>query len=91
MEHYYVADKTHPKGFVEVTEAEFVAIMGDDTTRPYVNKVYSGAMTIDEVPEERRETVYNIVQNKIARFGTYESHDIPDSEALNIITGGGTV
>lgn len=87
MKHYYVADKTHPKGFVELTEAEFVSIVGDDTTRPYVNKVYCGAMTIDEVPEEYRETVSAIVQNKIARLGTYESRSIPDSEALNIITG----
>ena len=88
MKRYYVTDNNQPKGFVELTESEFVVIVGDDTTRPYVNKVYCGAMTIDEVPEEYRETVSAIVQNKIARFGTYESRSIPDSEALNIITGG---
>lgn len=88
MKRYYIADKTQPKGFVELTEAEFVAIVGDDITRPYANKMYCGVMTIDEVPEECRKAVSAIVQNKIARFGTYESRDISDSKALSIITGG---
>lgn len=88
MKHYYIADNTQPKGFIELTEAEWNAIVGTDEIRPYTNQVYRGIITIDEVPEELREEVQTVVNNKIARWGTYESRDIPDSEALNIITGG---
>lgn len=88
MKHYYIADNTQPKGFIELTEAEWNAIVGTDETRPYASQVYRGIIPIDEVPEELREEVQTVVNNKIARWGTYESRDIPDSEALNIITGG---
>lgn len=88
MKHYYIADNTQPKGFIEVSESEFYDLFGTDEIRPYANQVYRGIITIDEVPEELREEVQTVVNNKIARWGTYESRDIPDSEALNIITGG---
>ena len=88
MKHYYITDLTQPKGFVEVTEAEWNAIIGTDETRPYASKVYRGEMTIEEVPEELREEVQAVVNNKIARWGAYDSLDIPDSKALDIITGG---
>lgn len=88
MKHYYIADNTQPKGFIELTESEFYALLGTDELRPYANQVYRGIITIDEVPEELREEVQTVVNNKIARWGTYESRDILDSEALNIITGG---
>lgn len=88
MKHYYITDLTQPKGFVEVTEAEWNAIVGTDETRPYASQVYRGEMTIEEVPEELREEVQTVVNNKIARWGTYENRDIPDSQALDIITGG---
>lgn len=88
MKHYYITDNTQPKGFIEVSEAEFVALIGTEETRPYANKVYRGAISIDEVPEDLREAVQAVVDAKIARWGAYESRDIPDSEALDIITGG---
>ena len=88
MAHYYIADNTQPKGFVEVTEAEFYALIGTEETRPYANRVYRGELSIDEVPEELRAEVQTVVDTKIARWGTYETREITDSEALNIITGG---
>ena len=88
MTHYYIADNTQPKGFVEVTEAEFYALIGTEETRPYANRVYRGELSIDEVPEELRAEVQAVVDTKIARWGTYETREITDSEALNIITGG---
>lgn len=88
MTHYYIADNTQPKGFIEVTEAEWNALIGTEETRPYANQVYRGELSIEEVPEDLREAVQAVVDTKIARWGTYESRDISDSEALNIITGG---
>lgn len=87
MTRYYIS-VNNDKGFEEISEAEFVSLFGDETTRPYAGKVYKGTLSIEEVPEELREAVQAVVNTKIERWGTYESRDIPDSEALNIITGG---
>lgn len=84
---YYIS-ANNEKGFEEVTEAEWLVLIGDDTTCPYASKIYRGDMTIEEVPEDLQEAVQAIVGTKIARWGTYESRDIADSEALNILTGG---
>lgn len=90
MTRYYISDPTAPKGFVELTESEWLALMGTEETRPYANKVYRGEMTIDEVPEELQEAVSSVVATKVDRFGLYEERELPASEALNIITGGAT-
>lgn len=73
MKRYYIADNTQPKGFIELSEAEFVALYGTDETRPYTGKLYRGEITIDDVPSELREEVQTIVANKIARWGAYSS------------------
>lgn len=88
MKHFYISNPNAEKGFDEVSEQEFYALLGDEKTRPYASKVYKNEMTLEEVPEDIRENVETVVKNRIARWGTYESTDIPDSEALNIITGG---
>ena len=88
MRHYYIVDNTKSKALEEITEAEWFALIGDETTRPYASKVYKGELSIDEVPEDLRESVQAVVNTKIARWGAYESRNIPDSEALNIILGG---
>lgn len=88
MTRYYITDPTAERGFVELTESEWFALIGDDTTRPYAGKLYRGEITIEEVPEELREAVQSVVDTKIARWGLYKERDIPDKEALNIITGG---
>lgn len=64
MKHYYITDPSAEKGFVEVSEEEFRAVVGDETTRPYANKVYRGEITIEEVPEELREAVQAVVEEK---------------------------
>jgi hypothetical protein len=83
--HYYIADSTQPRGFVEVSEEEFTAVIGDDTTRPYAGKVYRGEMTIEEVPEELREAVQAVVDAKIERFGVYIEQDVSASELKEVL------
>ena len=85
---YYVTDSTAPKGFVELTETEWLALMGDETTRPHAIKVYRGEMAIDEVPAELQAAVQAVVDTKVARWGLYSERRISADEALNIITGG---
>ena len=85
MKHYYLSNPNSPKGFDEVTEAEFLAIVGDDTTRPYATPVYRGELSIDEVPEDVREAVQAVVDAKIARFGEYNKQDVPANELKSMI------
>ncbi len=86
--HFYITDRKKPRGFVEVSESEFLALAGDDTTRPYVGKVYRGEMPIDEVPEDVREAVAAVVAAKTERFGAWEERELTPQEALDIIVGG---
>ena len=90
MTRYYISDPTAERGFVELTETEWFALIGDDTTRPYADKVYRGEIAIDEVPEDLREAVQAVVDAKIERWGLYSERNINDSEALDIIAGGET-
>lgn len=84
MKHYYIS-ANNDKGFEEVTEAEFIAFIGDETTRPYIGKVYRGVMSMDEVPEELREAVAAAVANRVARWGEYQAQEIPATELKDMI------
>ena len=84
MKHYYLHANNN-KGFEEVTEAEFLAIVGDEITRPYTGKVYRGEMALDEVPEEVRDSVATIVANRIARWGEYHGQEVPAEELKDMI------
>ena len=85
---FYLHSAEHEECYVEVTETEWLAIIGDNDHRKYASQVYRGEISIEEVPEDKRKTVTAIVNNKIARWGAYNSREIFDSEALKIITGG---
>lgn len=85
MKHYYFINKNAPRGFEEVTEEEYIAVVGLPPVKEYAEKVYRGEMSIEDVPEEHREQTKVVVDAKIARLGVYQ---IPDAQALNIITGG---
>lgn len=85
MKHYYLINKYAPRGFEEITEEEYIALSGLPPVKEYANKVYRGEMSIEDVPEEHRENTQTVVNAKIARLGAYQ---IPDAQALHIITGG---
>lgn len=85
MGKYYLLNKNAPCGFEEVTEEEYLAVVGFPPVKDYAAKVYHGEMSIEDVPEEHREKTQAVVEAKIARLGAYQ---IPDAQALHIITGG---
>lgn len=85
MTHYYLLDKKKPRGVEEITEEEYIAVVGLSPVREYATKVYRGRISIDDVPEEHRDATQAVVDARIARLGAYQ---IPDEQALNIITGG---
>lgn len=82
---YYIANPEAPKGFEELTEEEFIAIVGEEPNRSYANKVYRGTMSMDEVPEENREAVTAIVETKIAKWGEYDQREVPAYELQTMI------
>lgn len=70
MKRYYITDTN--KHLVEVTENEFIAVMGTKDIRKYVSKVYRNTMSISDVPAELQEQVQTTVNNRIARFGEHQ-------------------
>ena len=85
MGKYYLLNKNAPCGFEEITEEEYLAVVGLPPVKDYAFNVYRGKMSIDDVPEEHREATQAVVDAKIARLGAYQ---IPDTKALDILTGG---
>lgn len=85
--HYYLSDPSAERGFVEVTEAEFNAVLGTEETRPYASKVYRGELSIEEVPEDVREAVQSVVDAKTARWGEYNKQEVPAEELKTMIEG----
>lgn len=84
MKHYYIS-ANNEKGFEELTETEFFAIIGDETHRPYANKVYRGTMLLTDVPEEYQATVESIVAKKVEKWGYYHEREISSQELENMI------
>ena len=87
MKHYYITNPNSKKGFDEVTEEEFYALLGRDEIRPYANKVYKGTITINEVPAELQEETLAVVNAKIARYGLYNEQEISADELKSKIEG----
>ena len=85
MKHYYISNPNAEKGFNEVTEAEWNAIIGQPPISDYANSVYCGSITLEEIPEEYRVDVETIVANKIAKLGEYKDQTVSASELQNMI------
>ena len=78
-------------GGVEITESEYNALLSEIREKAdLVDKLYSGEITIDEVPVEWREEIQRRVDERIAAEGSAEEQDISAEEALDIILGGAT-
>ena len=86
-----IAIGTGPGG-VEITEAEYNALLSEIREKAaLVDKLYSGKITIDEVPVDWQEEIQRRVDERIAAEGSAEEQDISAEEALNIILGGESV
>ena len=53
-----------------------------------VDKLYSGEITIDEVPADWQKEIQRRVDERIAQQGTIEEQELSAEEALDIILGG---
>ena len=78
-------------GGTEITEAEYNAILSEIREKAnLVNKLYSGEITIDEVPADWQEEIQRRVDERVAAEGSAEEQDISADEALEILLGGAT-
>ena len=78
-------------GGVEITEAEYNALLSEIREKAaLVDKLYSGEITIADVPTEWPEAIQRRVDERIAAEGAAEEADIPAEEALDILLGGAT-
>ena len=78
-------------GGVEITESEYNALLSEIREKAaLVDKLYTGEITIADVPTEWQEEIQRRVDERIAAEGAVTEQDIPAEEALNIILGGET-
>lgn len=78
-------------GGTEITEAEYNALLAEIREKAaFVDKLYSGEITIDAVPVDWQEEIQRRVDERIAAEGIVEEQDISADEALNILLGGAT-
>ena len=78
-------------GGTEITESEYNALLVEIREKAvFVNKLYSGEITIDAVPVDWQEEIQRRVDERIAAESTAEEQDISAEEALDILLGGAT-
>ena len=75
----------------EITESEYNTLLSEIREKAdLVDKLYSGEITIDDVPTDWQEEIQRRVEERIAAEGEAAEQDISAEEALDIILGGGT-
>ena len=83
-----IAIGTGPGG-TEITESEYNALLSEIREKvALVDKLYSGEITIDDVPTDWQEEIQRRVDERIAAEGEADQQDISAEEALDIILGG---
>lgn len=78
-------------GGTEITESEYNTLLAEIREKAaLVDKLYSGEITIDDVPTAWQAEIQRRVDERIAAEGAAAEQDISAEEALNIILGGET-
>lgn len=78
-------------GGTEITESEYNRLLAEIREKAaLVDKLYSGEITIDDVPTEWQEEIQRRVDERISAEGSAEEQDISAEEALDILLGGAT-
>lgn len=75
-------------GETEITEAEYSRLLAEIREKAaLVGKLYSGEITIDDVPTDWQEEIQRRVNERIAADGETAQQDISGDELLNMIEG----
>ena len=80
-----IAIGTGPGG-TEINESEYTALLSEIREKAdYVNRLYSGEITISDVPTEWKEEIQRRVNERIAAEGSTEEQEISGDEFLSMI------
>ena len=75
-------------GGVEITEAEYNALLADIREKAaLVDKLYSGEITIDDVPTDWQEEIQRRVNKRIAAEGEAAEQPVSGDEFLSMLEG----
>ena len=75
-------------GGVEITEAEYNALLSEIREKAtLVNRLYTGEITIADVPTDWREEIQRRVNERIAAEGEAAQEEIFGDELLTMIEG----
>lgn len=75
-------------GGEEITEAEYNALLSEIREKAaLVDKLYSGEITIDDVPAEWQEEIQRRVNERIATEGEAEEQEISGDEFMTMLEG----
>lgn len=73
-------------GGVEITEAEYNALLSEIREKAALaDKLYSGEITIEDVPADWQEEIQRRVNERIAAEGEAEEQEISGDEFLSMI------
>lgn len=76
-------------GGTEITESEYNTLLSEIREKAdLVDKLYSGEITMDDVPTDWQEEIQRRVNERIEAEGAAEEQDISAEEALEILLGG---
>lgn len=65
--------------YEEVTHEQWLKIIGTEDNWEFAHKVYTGQMSVDDVPEQYREAVAKVVEARLEFSGEYR---LPAAVAL---------
>lgn len=83
-----IAIGTGPGG-VEITEEEYNRLLTEIRTKATLaDSLYSGAITLEDVPADWQEEIQRRVDERIQREGEMEEQELSAEETLNILLGG---
>lgn len=83
----FIAIGTGPGG-TEITEAEYNALLSEIREKAaLVDKLYSGEITIGDVPEDWREEIQRRVNKRIAAEGEAAEQPVSGDEFLSMLEG----
>ena len=75
-------------GGIEITEEKYNTLLSEIRAKAdLVDKLYSGEITISDVPTEWQEEIQRRVDERIEQVGTAEQQDISTEEFYSMLEG----
>ena len=76
-------------GGVEITEEEYNRLLEEIRTKAtLVDSLYSGSITLEDVPADWQAEIQRRVDERIQREGKMEEQELSAEETLSILLGG---